>query len=51
MELAKGDPLAVIHARSESDADAAEAALRDAYTFGEARPTVAEPVLERVTAS
>ena len=33
--LSKGDTLARIHARSETDADAAERAVRGAYQFGE----------------
>ncbi len=31
-------PLAVIHARSETDADRAEAALRDAFVIGDRAP-------------
>ena len=40
--LAKGEPIARIHVRSEADADAAERAVRAAYTFGEftRQPTI-----------
>jgi thymidine phosphorylase len=40
-------PLAVVHARSAGDAEAAAAALRDAVTVGEAPPEVGPPVLRR----
>lgn len=41
-------PLAIIHARDESTADAAEAALRRAYTIMEDRPTARGIILERM---
>ena len=44
-----GAPLAVIHARSEDAADRAEAALRAAYSLGDAREVEDRPtVIERV---
>jgi len=47
-ELTAGDPLALIHARSESDADAAQAALLKAYRIGETRPAAKPPVVRRI---
>jgi thymidine phosphorylase len=41
-------PLAVIHARSAGDAEAAVAALRAAMTVGETPPAIAPPVLGRL---
>jgi thymidine phosphorylase len=42
-------PLALVHARTEAEADAAVAALRAAYTVGDAPPPPAPPVvLERL---
>jgi thymidine phosphorylase len=44
MTLEKGDPLCMIHADSEAEADAAEAKVRAAYRIGDA-PELAAPVL------
>jgi thymidine phosphorylase len=41
-------PLAVVHARDDASAHAAAAALRAAYTLGEAAPPPVAPVLERI---
>jgi thymidine phosphorylase len=44
-------PLAVVHARTPADADAAAAALRTAVTVGEAPPAASgSPVLRRIGA-
>jgi thymidine phosphorylase len=43
-------PLAVIHARTESDADEAEAKLRQAITLGDEPPEPTQEIYERVTA-
>jgi thymidine phosphorylase len=51
--LSPGDPIAVIHARSESQADEAERRIRDAVTITEdAQDVAARPqgVLQRITA-
>ncbi len=47
-EVGPGRPLAAIHARSEADADAAEAALRAAFTLGAEAADPPPLVLERV---
>jgi thymidine phosphorylase len=44
-------PLAVVHARSDADAEAAIAALRAAYTIGEEAPPERPVVLERLGAT
>jgi thymidine phosphorylase len=49
--VSKEQPLAVIHARTIAQADAAADALRQAVTVGEAPPVViASPVLGRIGA-
>ena len=48
MKCDKGDVLARVHARDEAGADAAEAALRAAYHFGDA-PELRPPVIERIS--
>lgn len=45
-KVAKGDPLATVHAADESAADAAEAAVRAAIGLGDAAP--AELVMEKI---
>ena len=45
-----GDAVAVVHARTEGDADAAERAVLSAYEIGESRPRTVPPVLRRLTA-
>ena len=47
----KGDPLAVVHARSEAEADAAASAVLAAYRIGEARPRPGKAVTRRITVS
>ena len=47
-EVVKGEALAVVHASSEADADAAEAAVLAAYTLGEAKPRAPRAILRRV---
>ena len=47
-EIRLGDPLAMVHARSEDAADAAAAAVRDAYRISETRPAGQKSVLRRV---
>jgi thymidine phosphorylase len=41
-------PLAVVHARTEAEAERAAAELRDAFTLGETAPAPAGPVIELV---
>ncbi len=45
VRVEQGDPICLIHADSEAQADAAEAKLRAAFTIGHA-PTVPDPVLK-----
>jgi thymidine phosphorylase len=47
-DIRLGDPLAMVHARSEDAADAAAAAVRDAYRISETRPAGQKSVLRRV---
>jgi thymidine phosphorylase len=47
-EIRPGDPLAMVHARSEDAVDAAAAAVRDAYRITETRPAGQKSVLRRV---
>jgi len=46
----KGEPLAMIHARSETAFEAAAAELRDAYEIVEEAGALAAPVIERIGA-
>jgi thymidine phosphorylase len=48
--LNKGDPLAIIHARDEASADAAEAEILAAYRIGRIAPQPGKLVAERVGA-
>ena len=48
-EAVRGEPLAIVHARSKSDAEMAAAAIREAYTIGPARPAAQKAVLRRIT--
>lgn len=48
-EVEKGDALAVVHARTESEAEAAGQMVLDAYALGETRPRAPKPVIRRVT--
>ncbi|GKY86796.1 thymidine phosphorylase [Sinisalibacter aestuarii] len=45
VQVTKGDPLCVIHADSEAEADAAQAKVLEAYSIG-AAPDVPQPVLK-----
>jgi thymidine phosphorylase len=47
-DIGKGDALAIVHARSETDADHAEAAVRAAYTLGDVKPRMPRPVIRRI---
>jgi thymidine phosphorylase len=49
-EFAKGDPLAVVHARTDSDARKAAAAVAAAYRIGPSRPSKQKIVLRRIAA-
>ncbi|WP_157019316.1 thymidine phosphorylase [Mesorhizobium xinjiangense] len=46
----RGEPLAMVHAKNASDAEAAAEAVRAAYRIGEAKPTAVDPVLRRIGA-
>jgi thymidine phosphorylase len=47
-EVARGDALAIVRARTKADAEAAAAAIRAAYSLGESRPARRKPVMRRV---
>lgn len=47
-EVRRGEPLAIIHARSQSDAEAAVRTVLSAYTIGEERPVVRKAVLRGI---
>jgi thymidine phosphorylase len=47
-EVAKGDALAIVHARSKASAEEAAASVLAAYSLGEARPSRRKPVMRRV---
>ena len=47
-EVGKDEALALVHARSESEADAAEASVLAAYRLGGAKPRAPKPVLRRI---
>jgi thymidine phosphorylase len=49
-EIRRGEPLAIVHARSETDAAKAAAAVRAAYTVSETRPASRKAVLRRIAA-
>ncbi len=49
-EIRQGDPLAIVHARTDDAADAAAAAVRAAYRITETRPAGQKSVLRRVIA-
>src|SRR5262249_11222404 len=48
-EIQEGEPLAMIHARSEDAAEQAIAAVRSAYRIVERRPAAQKSVIRRVT--
>jgi len=47
-EVPAGEALAVVHARSESDAEAAAAAVLAAYTIGASKPAAEKTVMRRI---
>lgn len=47
-EIRAGEPLAVVHARSEDEAEAAVAAIRSAYAIGPARPARRKTIQRRI---
>ncbi|AZO52997.1 MULTISPECIES: thymidine phosphorylase [unclassified Mesorhizobium] len=47
-EVAAGDALALIHARSPSDAEAAAAAVLSAYAIGASKPSADKSVIRRI---
>jgi thymidine phosphorylase len=47
-QVRAGDTLALTHARTESDAEAAMAAVRAAYTIGPSKPPADKAVMRRV---
>jgi len=49
-ELRRGEALALVHARSEADAEAAAAAVRAAYAVGASKPHAEKTVLRRILA-
>lgn len=44
----EGDPIAIVHARTESAAEAARARVLAAYDIVDEKPDVAEPIAERI---
>ncbi|WP_315925263.1 thymidine phosphorylase [Mesorhizobium sp. SP-1A] len=49
-EVRAGEALALVHARSEADAQAAAAAVLSAYTLGPSKPPAEKPIVRRVLA-
>jgi thymidine phosphorylase len=47
-EAVKGEPLAILYARSHASAEKAVAEIRAAYTIGPSRPAVQKPVIRRI---
>ncbi|GLS32014.1 Pyrimidine nucleoside phosphorylase C-terminal domain-containing protein [Mesorhizobium albiziae] len=47
-EVKAGDGLALVHARSEADAEEAVAAIQSAYTIGETKPATAKVIVRRI---
>jgi thymidine phosphorylase len=47
-EIVSGEPLALVHARTPSQAEAAAAAVLSAYTIGSAKPAADKAVLRRI---
>ncbi|RVD33694.1 thymidine phosphorylase, partial [Mesorhizobium sp. M8A.F.Ca.ET.023.02.2.1] len=47
-EVKAGDALALIHARSPSDAEAAAAAVLSAYAIGASKPSADKSVIRRI---
>jgi thymidine phosphorylase len=49
-EVKAGEALALVHARSEADAEKAAAAIQSAYTLGETKPPLQKSVIRRIGA-
>jgi thymidine phosphorylase len=49
-EVKAGEALALVHARSEADAEEAAAAIHSAYTLGETKPPMQKAVVRRIGA-
>jgi thymidine phosphorylase len=49
-EVKAGEALALVHARSEADAEKAAAAIQSAYTLGETKPPLQKAVIRRIGA-
>jgi thymidine phosphorylase len=47
-EAVKGEPLAIVHSRSNADAERAAAEIRAAYAIGPTRPPVQKAVIRRI---
>ena len=47
-EVVRGEPLAIIHARSRTSAEKAEREIRAAYTIGPTRPTRQKAIIRRI---
>ena len=47
-EVRAGEVLALVHARTEADAEAAAAAVRAAYSIGASKPAAEKTVLRRI---
>ena len=50
-EAVKGEPLAIIHARSRNAAEKAEREIRAGYSIGATRPAVQKAVVRRIAPS
>ncbi|RUY06266.1 thymidine phosphorylase, partial [Mesorhizobium sp. M2A.F.Ca.ET.040.01.1.1] len=49
-ELRAGEALALVHARTDAEAETAAAAVRAAYTIGSSKPPAEKTVLRRILA-
>ena len=47
-EAVKGEPLAIVHARSHAAAEKAEREIRAAYAIGPSRPAAPKAVVRRI---
>ena len=47
-EVRKGEPLAIVHARSTADAETAAASVLAAYTLGDGRPPAQKAIIRRI---
>ena len=50
-EVVKGEPLAIIHARSRKAAEKAEREIRAAYAIGSAKPAADKAIVRRIAAA